>query len=161
MPPPKIDLESYKDEISTLFQQQCTTDAIVARLKQRHSIDISHRTPTRRLNVWGIRRLPAKAVDNPDLSKRIRELVLDGPHDKDIVPMLHHEACPKISQPTVARTRLHLGLRLRVHGPIAQAIQEEEIEEVLHQEIQRGHIEGYGKVTLYSHLRERGYLCAR
>lgn len=39
---PKIDLESYKDEISALCQQQSTTDTICAHLKQRHSSDIGN-----------------------------------------------------------------------------------------------------------------------
>lgn len=49
--PPKIDLESYKNEISTLFQQQFTTDTIRPHLRERHSIDVVHYTARNFLKI--------------------------------------------------------------------------------------------------------------
>jgi hypothetical protein len=38
---PEIELDTYKDEITTLFNQQYTHQAICLELTQRHSIDIA------------------------------------------------------------------------------------------------------------------------
>jgi hypothetical protein len=41
---PQINLDTYKDEITALFNQQNTNQAICLELAQRYSIDITQRT---------------------------------------------------------------------------------------------------------------------
>jgi DNA-binding HxlR family transcriptional regulator len=84
-------LDPYKDEITKLFHQKYTTEIICALLKQRHSVDVSDGTLSRRLREWGLRRLPPKVADEPALHDRIKSLVLDGLSDKEIVPTLRRE----------------------------------------------------------------------
>ena len=120
---PQIDLDTYKDEITTLFNQQNTNQAICLELAQRYSIDITQRTLARRLQQWGLRRLPSKTFDNKALCERIRSLVYDNLSDQEILPMLHREGY-QISSITLRRLRQQLGLRLRTDNPKAQRIQE-------------------------------------
>ena len=160
MPRPQIDLSAHKEEISNLFLRDSTIDSICAHFQQRYSINISHRTLKRRLREWGLRRMPEKAADNPAIRQRIATLVRDGLHDKDISASVQREGLSTIGERSVARIRLNSGLRLRTDRE-AQAAQEEEIEDVLRQEILHGDIEGYGKVLLYTHLRQKGILCSR
>lgn len=157
---PSIDLDTYKDEITALFNQQYTYEAICLELAQRYSIEITHRTLTRRLQRWGLRRLPPKMVDNEGLRERIQSLITDNYSDQEILPTLHREGV-QITITTIRRIRQQLGLRLRTDNPEAQRIQENQMREVIRQEIPVGNIEGYGKGLLYTHLRERGYLFPR
>jgi arginine repressor len=156
----QIDLSPYKDEIVDLFNQHKTTEAICMKLAQCHSINISHSTLTRRLRDWGLRRLPPKTADNEALCERIRTLVYDNLTDKEILPILHHEGF-KIAHVTLKRLRQQLGLRLRTDDPDARALQEQQIQGVLQQEIQDGKIEGYGRGLLYTYLRQQGHVFPR
>jgi arginine repressor len=148
---PEIDLDTYKDEINTLFNQQYTHQAICLELTQRHSIDIAPRTLARRLQQWGLRRLPSKAIDNEALCERIRSLVSDNYSNREILPNLRREVF-QITNTTLTRPRQQLSLRQRTDNPEAQRIQENQIIEVFRQEIQDGSIEGYGRGLLYTYL---------
>jgi hypothetical protein len=68
---PQIELDPYKDEIIALFYQQLSYKDISLGLSQRHSIDVTERTLARRLQRWGLRRLPSKIADNTTLCERI------------------------------------------------------------------------------------------
>lgn len=154
---PQIDLSPYKDEIVDLFNQQETTKAICMELARRHSIDISSRTLSRRLQDWGLRRLPPNTADNQALCDRIRFLVCDNLSDKEILPILHHDGF-KIAPVTLKRLREQLGLRLRTSDPCARALQTQQIREVVQQEIQDGKIEGFGRGLLHTYLRQKGHV---
>ncbi|KAJ5900321.1 uncharacterized protein N7473_004391 [Penicillium subrubescens] len=127
-------------------------------LARRYSINISYRTLSRRLQDWGLRRLPTTtAVDNQALCDRIRFLVCDNLSDKEILPILHHEGF-KIAPITLKRLRQQLGLRLRTDDPEARALQAQQIREVVQQEIYDGKIEGFGRGLLHTYLRQKGYV---
>jgi hypothetical protein len=163
MPRPRIDLDPYKDEISTLFHQHKTTETICQELAQRHSINTSYNTLARRLHEWDLRRLP-RLLRGSDghkaLCDRIKSLVFDNYSDAEILLTLHREGF-KVSNDTLKNLRQQLGLRRRTDDPEAQRIQEDHITEVLRQEIQDGSIEGYGKGLLYTYLRQKGYVFPR
>ena len=157
---PQINLDTYKVEITTLFNQQKTNEAIRLELAHRYSVDITDRTLARRLQQWGLRRLPSKTFDNEALCERIQYLVCDNLSDREILLMLHREGF-QISQDTLRKLRQQLGLRRRTDGPEAQRLQENQITEILRQEIQDGSIEGYGRALLHTHLRQKGYIFPR
>lgn len=117
-------------------------------------------TLRRRLQEWGLRRLPSKIADNTALCERVQSLVYDNLSDREILPMLHREGF-QISQDTLRKLRQQLGLRRRTDGPEAQRLQEYQIREVLQQEIQDGNIEGYGRGLLHTYLRQRGHVFPR
>jgi arginine repressor len=157
---PQIEFDPYKDEIIALFNQQLSYRDISVELSQRHSNDLTERTLTRRLQQWGLRRLPSKIADNTALYERIRLLVYDNLSDGEILLTLHREGF-QISQQTLKRLRQQFSLRRRTDGVEAQRIQENQIIEVLRQEIQDGSIKGYGRGLLYTHLRQKGYVFPR
>ncbi|KAJ5460980.1 uncharacterized protein N7458_002532 [Penicillium daleae] len=136
---PQIDLNPYKDEIMALFNQQKTTETICIELSQRHSINISYPTLARRLQAWGLRRLPSKTADNQALCDRIRSLVRDNYSDKEILPILQREGF-KIAHITLKRPRQQLSLRLRTDDPEARR---------------------YGRGLLYTYLRQKGHTFPR
>jgi arginine repressor len=159
---PRIDLNPYKDEISTLFNQYKSTETICQELTRRYSIEISYNTLARRLHEWGLRRLPSRlpSASHEALCDRIKSLVYDNLSDQEILPTLHREGF-QIAGITLKRLRQQLGLRRRTDDPEAQRIQENQILEVLRQEIQDGSIEGYGRGLLHTHLRQKGYVFPR
>lgn len=157
---PQIDLDSYKDLITTLFNRQKTNQEICSELARLHIIEIAPRTLRRRLQQWGFRRLPSKTADNTALCERVRSLICDNLSDREILLTLHREGF-QISLDTLRKLRQQLGLRRRTDDPEAQRIQENQIIEVLRQEIQDGSIEGYGRGLLYTHLRQKGYVFPR
>jgi arginine repressor len=159
---PRIDLDPYKDEIIGLFNQKYTTEIICALMKQRHSLDLSDGTLSRRLREWGLRRLPSKRVDDAALRERITSLVRDDLSDKEIAEILRREeSFSGLSQSKVSKTRRKMGLRLRTDDPQARQAQDAQIEEVIRQEIEKGEIEGYGRRLLHSHLRAKGHVFPR
>ena len=99
---PQINLDTYKVEITTLFNQQKTNEAIRLELAHRYSVDITDRTLARRLQQWGLRRLPSKTFDNEALCERIQYLVCDNLSDREILLMLHREGF-QISQDTLRK----------------------------------------------------------
>lgn len=84
----------------------------------------------------------------------------DNYSDKEILPTLHREGF-KIAHVTLKRLRQQLGLRLRTDDPEACSIQNLHIQRVLQQEISDGHIEGYGRRLLHTHLRQKGHIFPR
>lgn len=159
---PRIDLNPYKDEISTLFHQYKTTETICQELARRYSIDISYNTLARRLHEWDLRRLPSRlpSASHEALYDRVKALVFDNYSDTELLPILQREGF-QISHDVLKKLRQKLGLRRRTDGPEAQRIQENQITEVLRQEIQDGSIEGYGRGLLHTHLRQKGYVFPR
>jgi hypothetical protein len=153
-----IDISSYKDEIVDQFNKQETNKAIRMELARRYSINISYRTLSRRLQDWGLRRLPTTtAANNQALCDSIRFLVCDNLSDKEILPILHHEGF-KIAPVTLKRLRQQLGLRLRTDDPEARALQAQQIREVVQQEIHDGKIEGFGRGLLHTYLRQKRHI---
>lgn len=94
-----MDLDTYEEEITTIFNQQKTNDAIRQEFAYRYSVDITDRTLARRLQQCGLCRLPSKTADNIALCERIRSLICDNLSDREILLTLHREGF-QISQDT-------------------------------------------------------------
>ena len=56
MPRPSIDLESYKTEIISLFQNSNSSASIASLLQNKYNLEVRERTIKSRLQEWGIRK---------------------------------------------------------------------------------------------------------
>ncbi|KAJ5788189.1 hypothetical protein N7457_003179 [Penicillium paradoxum] len=158
---PRVDLEPYKPEIIELFEKKMKSDDICKHLKRQHDIQISARTLTKRLQLWGVKKKVESNTSNEALHARIKNLFFDvGLSDQDIVTVLHDEGYD-VSHRTLRRLRHRLGIRLRLDSPAQQQAQVQEILDALTEEMDKGTIEGYGKELLHNHFRSKGHVFAR
>lgn len=51
-----MDLEPYKAEIIGLYEKKMKSDDICKHMKRQHDIQISARTLTKRLQLWGVKK---------------------------------------------------------------------------------------------------------
>jgi hypothetical protein len=163
MPRLQVDLEAYKEDVVSLFTQMTTAEDICFALRQNHGVAVSLRTLQRRLQAWGVRReqAPQSTVDNEAIQKRIASLCIQFTlSSKEILKVLTREGTP-ISYRTLCTIRQRLGIRLRIDDPEERQQQEEDIRAILDDQLRKGHIEGFGRGHLYTHLRRHGYLYAR
>ncbi|KAJ5791301.1 uncharacterized protein N7518_008312 [Penicillium psychrosexuale] len=158
---PRVDLEPYKAEIIGLFEKKMKGDDICKHLKRQHDIQISSRTLTKRLQLWGVKKKMENNSSNEALHARIKNLFFDvGLSDQEIVTVLHDEGY-EVSHRTLRRLRHQLGIRLRLDSPAQQQAQVQEILDALTEEMDKGTIEGYGKELLHNHFRSKGHVFAR
>lgn len=158
---PRVDLEPYKPEIVGLFEKKMKSDDICKHLKRQHDIQISSRTLTKRLQLWGVKKKTESNTSNQALHARIKNLFFElGLSDQDIVTVLHDEGY-EVSHRTLRRLRHQLGIRLRLDSPAQQQAQVREILDALTEEMNKGTIEGYGKELLHNHFRSKGHVFAR
>lgn len=156
-----MDIDPYKAEIIGLFEKKMKSDDICKHLKRQHDIQISARTLSKRLQVWGVKKVKENNSSNPALHARIKNLFFDvGLTDQEIVTVLHDEGYD-VSNRTLRRLRHQLGIRLRLDSPTQQQAQVQEILDALTEEMDKGTIEGYGKELLHNHFRSKGYVFAR
>ncbi|KAJ5170745.1 uncharacterized protein N7500_003528 [Penicillium coprophilum] len=158
---PRVDLEPYKTEILGLFDKKTKNDDICKHLKRQHDIQISPRTLTKRLQLWGVKKKLTNNASNEALHARIKNLFFDvGLTDQEIITVLHDEGYD-VSLRTLRRLRHRLGIRLRLDSPTQQQAQVQEILDALTEEMDKGTIEGYGKELLHNHFRSKGHVFAR
>ncbi|KAJ5207272.1 hypothetical protein N7472_003720 [Penicillium cf. griseofulvum] len=158
---PRVDLEPYKAEIIGLYEKKMKSDDICKHLKRQHDIQISSRTLSKRLQLWGVKKKMENNSSNEALHARIKNLFFDvGLTDQEIVTVLHDEGYD-VSHRTLRRLRHQLGIRLRLDSPTQQQAQVQEILDALTEEMDKGTIEGYGKELLHNHFRSKGYVFAR
>ncbi|OQE42257.1 hypothetical protein PENCOP_c004G04275 [Penicillium coprophilum] len=158
---PRVDLEPYKAEILGLFEKKTKNDDICKHLKRQHDIQISPRTLTKRLQLWGVKKKLTNNASNEALHARIKNLFFDvGLTDQEIITVLHDEGYD-VSLRTLRRLRHRLGIRLRLDSPTQQQAQVQEILDALTEEMDKGTIEGYGKELLHNHFRSKGHVFAR
>jgi phosphinothricin acetyltransferase len=116
----KINVDAYKDDIIALLAQKLSLREISAALKQKHGVNISGITIQRRLQIWEIpwrQRAPQGVSDRPDLIARVKALLTEGKYStKEILDILSDEGFP-ISDRTLRKIRIGLGIRLRVDDP--------------------------------------------
>ncbi|KAJ6168622.1 hypothetical protein N7497_001465 [Penicillium chrysogenum] len=158
---PRVDLKPYKAEIIGLYEKKMKSDDICKHMKRQHDIQISARTLTKRLQLWGVKKKMENNSSNEALHARIKNLFFDvGLTDQEIVTVLHDEGYD-VSARTLRRLRHQLGIRLRLDSPTQQQAQVQEILDALTEEMDKGTIEGYGKELLHNHFRSKGYVFAR
>jgi len=116
----KIDLETYKDDIIALNAQKMSAREISAILKQKHGLEVSKITLQRRLQVWEIpwrQRAAHGTSSKPELISRVKTLLSEAKYStKEILNILSDEGFP-ISDHTLRKIRIGLGIRLRVDDP--------------------------------------------
>ena len=112
---PMIDLNSHKDLIIQLFNEEHTASQIAQHLQDTFSITVTDRTLRRRLRTWNIYKRQ-RTIDTPELRTRIRELFLKlCLDDKEMLQVLQAEGY-EIGQTALARLRLQLGLPRRINS---------------------------------------------
>ena len=160
MPRPSIDLESYKTEIISLFQNNNSVKIIANILQRKYNLQITDRTIKSRLQEWEIRKRNRTTTSNSLLHTRIKILFFQvGMEEKEMLPALRNEGF-EIEARTLRRLRLQLGLRRRTNLIEAQ-LQVDEVLKGIEEELEKGTIEGYGKELLHRHFRRKGFMIAR
>ncbi|EED23123.1 hypothetical protein TSTA_065760 [Talaromyces stipitatus ATCC 10500] len=111
---PPSQINQYKQEISTSFQNGQSISNITKMLSDEYQITIHPETIRRRLKQWGVSRT------NPgprELEDKIKELYFkQGLRDKEIIRALERDGI-KISQSTLTTIWLRIGLQRRVVKP--------------------------------------------
>ena len=160
MAPRTIDLEPYKTEIISLFQDNNSCTLIAKQLQNKYSLQIAERTIRSRLQEWRIRKRNRTTTSDLILHARIQILYFQvGLEDKDMLGILQAEGF-EITDRTLKRLRTQLGLRRRTNLVEAQQ-QIDEIAQEIQKELEQGTIEGYGKELLHRHFRSKGLIVAR
>ncbi|KAL4972933.1 hypothetical protein BDW66DRAFT_169115 [Aspergillus desertorum] len=147
MPRPSINLEPYRDEISTLYKSGKSPPDIAMLLGNRYGIQVSERTIKTRLSIWGIRKTNRTASNDTQV----------GLSENEILHVLQLEGWN--TQPrTLKYVRHQKGLLRRTVNPIADQAEVERVLNQLHTDVATGQIEGYGKGKLYQHFKNKGFL---
>lgn len=157
---PPIDLESYKQEIVTLFLSGSTADSIADHLLQLYEItNISGRTIRRRLNTWGISKRQ-KTEDSPQLRARISVLFYQCClADKEMLGVLQQEGYT-LGEYGLQRIRLNLGLSRKI-SILDREKADAKLLEIVQEELDKGTIEGYGRGYLHTYFRQHGHCFSR
>ncbi|RAL05332.1 Clr5 domain-containing protein [Aspergillus ibericus CBS 121593] len=159
--PRSIDLEPYKAEIISLFQNNTTSADIASHLQRSHRLQVRERTIKARLRSWGVSKRNRTATSNPQLHTRISELFLNqGLEERELLQVLQSEGF-QISSRTLRRIRTQLGLVRRTDDPVQRQMQEDEALKYLREESKKGTLKGYGRGLLTSHIRGQGIIIAR
>lgn len=160
MPRPSINLEPYKAEIISLFQNDNSSASITTILRTKYNLEVTDRTIKSRLQKWNIRKRNHAIVSDTILHARIQILFFqNGLEEKELLRALQDEGF-EIAPRTLQRLRLRLGLQRRTN-PIKAQQQTDEIIQGIQEELEKGTIEGYGKELLHRHFRGKGFIIAR
>jgi hypothetical protein len=161
MPRPSIELEPYKAEIISLYQNNMSCADIGQFLDTQYGIEVKQRTIYVRLKAWGIEKHHRTLKSDTVLHARIKILFFQvGLEEKDLLRVLKLEGWD-IKARTLKYVRHYLGLYRRTRNPIILQQQVDTVMEELQKQIDKGQIEGYGKELLYRHIRNQGFMIAR
>ena len=160
---PTIDLDAVKPFIHL---QHCEKGLslldVVRYLHHDHNIQVTARTLTRRLQVWGFTKYTSKILSALLVTLQARIVQLFYHHvlfDEEIQRVLQGEGYEIITLRRLQMLRLSMGLsRLSVGGNFLK--NDEDIKEVLERELNMGSILHYGRRCIYEHLWCQGYLIA-
>lgn len=159
MSPPSIDLTSYREEITQLYNSGNSISNITKSLLETYNIDIKPRTLERRLKEWDLRRL-TYTEDGPHLRARVTTLFFQCClNDDEILHVLQQEGF-QIKRRTLQRIRLSMGLHRRLSLDRYEEI-DSILKEVVRKELDKGGIEGYGRGLLYTHFRSHMHIISR
>ncbi|KAH0370119.1 hypothetical protein KCU65_g2882, partial [Aureobasidium melanogenum] len=148
---PKLDLDPWRTLITRWIVDAGSEYDEVLELLKEQGVEIGVSTLKRRLQEWGVSRMP----DTELVNARITELFFRyRKTDNAIAAMLAVDGFKRISGRYVKDVRKKLGLRKRL-----ERIEAEELEGLLRQlltaEYDAGHIEDFGKDHLYTYLRQK------
>lgn len=86
MPRTTIDLQPYKAEIISLFQNGNSADSIVKQLQNKYNFEVAEHTIKSRLQEWGIRKRNCMTTSDSILHARIKVLFYEvGLEEKDML----------------------------------------------------------------------------
>ena len=155
-----IDLEPYKAQVITWFQDENkTADEIVELLRSSYDKSTSPRTVQRRLKDWGITKR-TRVENTAVLRARIGYMFcVLGFTDNEMLHALKHEGY-RIEKTSLVRIRREQRLWRRL-SLFDRAGLEEQLQEAIKEELDKGSIEGYGRGLLYTHFRTIGFIATR
>ena len=155
---PAKDISLYRDEISNLISDGLTYNAIRTHLSTVYGVETSSRSFARYLAKWNIGKYN-KPVDCPELRMRISALFFTCLQDKNILKILQKEGY-KIKARVLQQIRKDMGLLRRV-DPFNQKEAQRLLFEIVQKELDKGHIEGYGRGNLYAYFRSQMHIVSR
>ena len=161
---PTIDLDPVKPFI---YLQYCEKELslldVVKYLHKDHNIQVTTRTLTRRLQVWGFTKYASRIPATLLVTLQAQIVQLFYHHiltDEEIQRVLQGEGYEIISLRRLQMLRLSMGLSRRsVGGNFLK--NDDEIKDILERELNVGSILHYARRRVYEHLRRQGYLIAR
>jgi translation initiation factor IF-1 len=156
---PKKDISLYRDEILKLLSNGQTYENIRSHLIITYKVTVSSRTFAQRLAEWGVKR-KNKPVDSSQLRIRISTLFFNFClEDKDMLRVLHKDGY-EITARVLRRIRKDMGL-LRRRDAFNQEEADRMLLEIVQKELDKGHIEGYGRGNLYTYFRSQMHIVSR
>jgi len=153
-----IDLNPYKSEIIQWARTKVSSDNIAHKLKSQYKIKVSGITIKRRLTAWDVQ-LRQRTHDTPVLRASIALLFRLNCTDEEILDELTDNGF-QIKKTGIKRIRLELGLARKMHT-IDREVMDAQLFGVLKEELDDGHIEGYGRGLLYTYFKRQGRLVTR
>ncbi|KAL4766702.1 hypothetical protein BDW60DRAFT_221101 [Aspergillus nidulans var. acristatus] len=157
MPRPSINLEPYRDEISTLYKSGKSPPTIAMILGDRYGIQVRERTIKTRLSIWGIQKVNRTASADTVLHARITVLLYQvGLSEDEIIYVLQHEGW-NIQPRTLKHVRHQQGLLRRTVNPTADQAEVERVLNQLRADLATGQIEGNGVGMVYQHFKNQGF----
>jgi hypothetical protein len=162
MPRPSIDLQLYKAEITTLYQQHLTTAELAKYLYDKYNIKVTSRTIEARFKQWGVYKQNRTARKDDVLHARIKVLFYEvGLEEKELLTAIQEEGW-EIQAGTLKSVRHQLGLFRRISSnPVAAQLETDKILNELRDQLSKGQIEGYGRGLLHQHFKSQGLMIAR
>ena len=155
-----IDLEPYKAQMISWFQDEnMTTNEIAESLRSSYEIAIVPRTIQRRLKDWGITKR-TRVENTAKLRARIAYMFcMLGFTDDEMLHALKIEGY-QIGKTSLERIRREQRLWRRL-SIFDRAALEEQLQEAIKEELDKGSIEGYGQRLLYHHFRTIGFIATQ
>jgi hypothetical protein len=146
-------------EIAELYGP-LTVDQLRIYLSEEYGIIATVRTIKRRLQEWGLRvRQVTEASD--ELKRRIQVLFFEvGLDDTDMLRVLLDEGF-SIGKNGLIRLRFELNLRRSLRIAEQRTEADQVVRRLVEEELQKGVIDGYGRMYLYTHFRQQGHIIAR
>ena len=154
-----IDLTPYKDCIISLFQSDVTVEEISMHIRSRFGFIAEPRTIRRRLSQWEVRKR-VRTDDTPQLCVRIAALFYQSCLPEQTLLMALKSEGFRINARALARIRLKLGMRRRINPGQAEEA-DRAFEKVVQMELDKGHIEGFGRQNLLPYFRSQMHIISR
>jgi len=160
MPRPSFPLDQFKEEIRHwIYNENSTAEVIAERVSARLGQNCTLRTIERRLQQWGFNRRNT-IQESTELRLQIALLFQKSYNDANIVRRLNKDGQGPISERQVARIRKKMGFVRRM-TIWERARADKQLIELVQQELDQGHIEGYGRSLLEKWFRQKGISTTR
>src|SRR5271155_4526833 len=153
MPAREINLNPFKDQIISCFDDSMSSEEITEHLANNYNIVCTDRTIERRLKGWGVAKRP-RVLETAALRLKIVTMFYMNFPDPIIVRALNQEGY-SISLWQVVRIRKDQGCKRRLTA-YERVEADSQLWEIVQAELDKGEIEGYGKELLIKYFRTKG-----